>query len=766
MKLATRYRAVSLSALLTLGLFFCELSLADPAYESGEILVKFRAEVDAQEINRFVTSHDSEIIEFDAQLGIYRLRVPAGITVDDIIDTFNNDPRVEYAEPNYTGRGGYLVPNDTFFDIEWHLSNIGQTEGIPGADIDALEGWDFTTGSDSVVIAVLDSGIDFSHPEFSGRLLPGYDFVNDDDDPTADHPHGLYVTGIIAANANNGFSVAGIDRSARILPVKVLNADNRGTTSDLAKGLVYAADQGAHVINMSLEGYPAKSRTLEDALAYAREAGAILVSSAGNSGINYADVSGPGASPLTISIGATDHRDIRWSGSATGAALDVVAPGIRIPTISSELLFDDYVLFSGTSAAAPVVSGIASLLLARNPDLTHRQVELVLKTTAEDQVGSPGEDTAGRDNYYGEGRVNLLAALQFAELPPESTIDSPAGDESVVARGSIDFSGTCSDPLETENLGYEWRFEGDAGIAPADTEDPGSLVFPLPGEAVVSFTCTDGFGRSDPSPATIAITVTNDAPEGSITSPPANVAIAQGGSVDFRGTAGDPDGHLPLAYHWNFGGARLDSFDESPGLVTFEEVGVYTVSFTVRDDIGALDPSPDTRTITVTNAAPDGRIVSPDADTTIVAGESITFGAEGSDPDGHEPLTFAWDFGGSNPPSENKDPGSVSFATPGTYIVSLVVADSRGVVDPTPDTRIITVTAPPGPPPPPTGGGDDGGGGADNGGGGGGLGWPFLLLVAYAESVRRRRTRREHGSARFAHVTNSGQEIGYSNSAT
>ncbi len=319
MKLATLYRAVRLSAVLTLGLFFCALSLADPAYESGEILVKFRAEVDAEEISRFVSSHDSEIIEFDEQLGIYRLRVPVGITVDDIIDTFNSDPRVEYAEPNYTGRGGYLVPNDTFFNIEWHLSNIGQTEGTLGADIDALEGWEFTTGSDSVVVAVLDSGIDFNHPEFLGRLLPGYDFVNDDNDPTADHPHGLYVTGIIAANANNGFSVAGIDRSARILPVKVLNADNRGTTSDLARGLVYAADQGANVINMSLEGYPAKSRTLEDALAYARESGAILVSSAGNSGINYADLSGPGASPLTISVGATDHRDMRWSGSATAA---------------------------------------------------------------------------------------------------------------------------------------------------------------------------------------------------------------------------------------------------------------------------------------------------------------------------------------------------------------------------------------------------------------------------------------------------------------
>jgi thermitase len=770
MKLATRHRAGKLSALLTLGLFCCALAFADSAYESGEILVKFRANLDTTEIDRFVASYSTEIIEFDATLKVYRLRVPAGVTIDDLADTLNGDPRVEYAEPNYTGRGGSIVPDDTFLSAQWNLSNIGQTEGVLGADIEALDGWEFTTGSDTVVVAILDSGIDFNHPEFFGRLLPGYDFVNDDDDPTADHPHGLYVTGIIAANANNGFSVAGIDHSAMILPVKILDEHNLGSTSNLAKGLVYAADQGADVINMSLGDYPSSSRTLEDALAYARDAGAILISSAGNGGTGNADISGPGASPLTLSVGATDHRDIRWLQSATGAALDVVAPGIRVPTVSTEFVFDDYVLFSGTSAAAPIVSGITSLLLARNPDLTQEQVELVLKTTAEDQVGSLEEDTEGRDDFHGEGRVNMLAALQYAELPPESTIDSPGEDSSVVARDSIDFSGTCSDPLQTDSLTYDWRFEGDAAIDPVDTEDPGSLTFPTPGDVVVSFTCTDGFGRSDPTPAAIAITVTNSEPDGSIISPAGDMSIAQGGSIDFRGAASDPDGHLPLTFHWSFDGATLDATDENPGVVMFEEVGVYTVSFTVRDDIGAVDPSPETRTITVTNEAPNGEIVLPAGDMTIVAGESIEFRAAGSDPDGHEPLTFVWSFGDSAATSKKKNPGPILFETPGTYIVSLAVADSRGVVDATPDARVITVTAPP---IPPTDGGedddeDDGGDGDGNssggdedsgsdggnedtgdggnsrdvnsgGGGGGSVAWAFLLFLAWAGAARRRR---------------------------
>ena len=728
MKHAIRIRAVILSAFFALGLLCAVASFADSTYQAGEVLVKFRASLDEAEITLFVTSFGSEIIERDPYLRVYRLRVPAGVIITDMADAMSQDSRVEYAEPNFEGHGGNTLPNDTFFSSQWHILNSGQTEGILDADIDGTEGWELTTGSDSIVIAVLDSGIDFSHPEFQGRLLPGYDFVNDDNDPTADHPHGLYVTGIIAANADNAFSIAGIDRNAKILPVKVLDEDNRGKTSDLADGLVYAANQGADIINLSLIDYPANSRTLQNALEYAREAGAILISSAGNAGIGDADVSGPGASPLTISVGATDHRDLRWASSATGDALDVVAPGIRVPTVAVEKSFDSYTLFSGTSASAPVVSGIASLLLSRNPGLSHEQIELILKTSAEDLVGLVPEDTEGRDDFYGAGRVNLLASLQFAETPPDSTIDSPAEAISVVARGSVEFAGTCTDPLRTDSLAYRWNFEGDSGIEPADTEDPGALVFANPGQVVVSFTCTDGFGRQDPSPATRAITVTNDAPAASITSPAGDITIAQGDSVDFAGKATDPDGHLPLTFRWDFDGARPESLRKNPGSVSFEDLGVFTVSLTVIDDLGAANPTPETRTITVVNEAPDGAIVTPAGNLSIVVGDAIDFSGTGSDPDGHVPLTYLWSFGGGAPLSEVKDPGAVTFSASGIYTVSLVVADSQGVVDPTPDTRVITVTEP-----------DEGvGGGGGGGGGGGSLGWSILLFLFYAAVTRRR----------------------------
>ena len=245
-----------------------------------------------------------------------------------------------FGDGNYIGEGGDVIPDDTSFGDLWHLNNTGQSGGTPDADIEAIEAWDITTGSNSIVVAVLDTGIDSDHPEFLGRVLPGFDFVNEDSDPEADHPHGALVSGILAANADNSFAVAGVDHFAKILPVKVLNASNLGTLADLIEGLTYAADQGADVISMSLINYPVGFSFLDDALQYARDSGAILIACAGNGGIGDADVSGPGASPLTISVGATTRIDARASFSGTGSALDVVAPGSSITTIAYNTAVD------------------------------------------------------------------------------------------------------------------------------------------------------------------------------------------------------------------------------------------------------------------------------------------------------------------------------------------------------------------------------------------------------------------------------------------
>jgi PKD repeat protein len=168
--------------------------------------------------------------------------------------------------------------------------------------------------------------------------------------------------------------------------------------------------------------------------------------------------------------------------------------------------------------------------------------------------------------------------------------------------------------------------------------------------------------------------------------------------VSFTGTGTDPDGHLPLTFLWNFGGGAPNRTVEDPGPVTFSTPGTYTVTFTVTDNLGLADPTPDSRMITVNpNQPPNGTIDSPATNVTITAGQSVSFTGTGTDPDGHLPLTFLWNFGGGAPNRTVEDPGLVTFSTPGTFTVTFTVTDSLGVADPTADSRMITVNAAPAP---------------------------------------------------------------------
>ena len=393
---------------------------AQPRQAAGELLVKYREGISEAEIAGIHAASGARVLGLIEELGIYRLAVPARRSLGNEIQSYTNDPRCERVTPNYMGRGGDFFPNDTSFGSAWHLNNTGQTGGSTDADVDTVEGWDITRGDSSIVIAVLDTGIDSDHPEFLGRILAGFDFVNGDSDPEADHSHGPQVTGILAANADNLFGVAGIDHFAKILPVKVLNSVNLGTTFDLMNGITYAANEGSNVINMSLIDYPLGVGFLEDALQFAIDAGATLIACAGNGGIGDANLSGPGASPLTISVGWTTNTDARSGLSGTGSALDIVAPGSGIRTIAWNTPADLTTSFSGCSAATPVVSGIVSLLLATDPSLTHDEVRQILTLTADDQVGPSWEDTPGRDDFFGHGRVNMDRALRRDFGPPAS----------------------------------------------------------------------------------------------------------------------------------------------------------------------------------------------------------------------------------------------------------------------------------------------------------------------------------------------------------
>jgi thermitase len=347
-----------------------------------------------------VSASGGRVADRCPQLGILRVTVAPGEELSAACERLRELTGARYAEPDWMGEGGLTV-NDTYFSRQWHLDRI-----------EAPSAWDITRGSENVIVAVLDTGIDRDHPEFQGRTLQGHDFVNDDNDPTNDHDqgHGLHTTGLLAANADNGFGVAGVDHRCRILPVKVLDQNNSGTDWNLIQGLTYAVDQGARVISMSLINYP-ESNALTDALRYAREhvPGVVLVACAGNKGAGDADVSWPGASPLCITVGATDSLDQRAAFSGTGQSLDVMAPGDKVLTVSLDRT-DTSNSFSGCSAATPVAAGIVSLLLSVDPTLTPEEVQEVLQRGADDEIGGP-DDKPGWDPSYGWGRVNARRSL-------------------------------------------------------------------------------------------------------------------------------------------------------------------------------------------------------------------------------------------------------------------------------------------------------------------------------------------------------------------
>jgi len=342
---------------------------------------------------------------------LYRLKVDPSTDLEALCARLIALPGIEFAHPNYLGRGGevQVIADDTFFDTQWHLNNTGQALGTPDADIDAVEAWNIASGRRETRIAVLDSGIDGDHPEFRGRIARGgVDEVNGDADPEDDHGHGTRVSGLAGADANNRFSVSGVDWHARILPVKVLDQFNRGTVLALVNGLRHAAAVGADVANLSLIRYP-DVESLRLAVEFAHAAGVILIGCNGNDGtdsINY-----PAGYPQVLATGWTDRWDRRAYSSNTTTVLDVVAPGSAVVTPLPYTHLDDTDSFSGCSAATPVASGAASLLLALDPTLTFEQLRDILRRTADDEVGQSDEDLPGRDDHHGWGRINLHAAL-------------------------------------------------------------------------------------------------------------------------------------------------------------------------------------------------------------------------------------------------------------------------------------------------------------------------------------------------------------------
>lgn len=390
-------------------------------YKQGELLVKYRSGVAASSSLRTNQSVGATLIKkISSVRNVEHVRLPAGMLVTDAIVKYMSDLNVEYAEPNYIRRVNATVPNDPFFNPQqWALQNTGTfAGGTQGADIKMTQGWDVIRGNSGLVIAVVDSGVDFNHPDLVNNIwrntgetscidgidndgngfkddCRGWNFVNNNNSPMDDLGHGTHVSGIIGAAGNNGMGIAGMMWNVQIMPLKACDINGACMIADIVAAVDYAVANGAKIINASFGGTEF-SQTESDAVNAANTAGVLFVASAGNGGLdsdgdnNDINPQYPAALglPNIIAVAATDQKDHRASFSNFGPnSVHVAAPGTYIlstvPIDGVGMSFSSfctnsavaaYDFCSGTSMAAPHVTGLAGLLETAYPGFTLSQI--------------------------------------------------------------------------------------------------------------------------------------------------------------------------------------------------------------------------------------------------------------------------------------------------------------------------------------------------------------------------------------------------------
>jgi len=567
------------------------------AYKQGELIVKFKKHSIAKSVHRGVGG------TVKASMRLFKsdlVSIPDGMTVKEAIRQYQNDPNVEYAEPNYLIRKA-AIPDDPLFPSQWNLTQIS-----------APRAWDTFTGSnatDSKIIAVLDTGIDYTHPDlianlwinpgeingndldddgngivddyYGARFKEGYPTSGDPmDDDTADS-HGTHVSGIIAASGNNGTGVTGINWKARIMAVKFLHGpEGYGELSDALLGIEYALSKGASIINCSFEVAEDPSlstgiKSLKDALQLADSKGALVVSAAGNTGTDLDFYNVYPASiqlPNNIAVAATGSRDQFPSYSDYGkSVVHVAAPGgdgSNIPggVLSTVVLtdaFNSVLLYrttAGTSMATPHVSGLAALIWNLYPNLNAYQIKARIMNSV-DKLDSLADKTVTG------GRINLERALKIGDLPAVFSV-TPArvlpgsmttinGVNFGASRGTVTLNGLPMTVSSWSNT---------------------SITATVPASAVSGAVLISGIGGSFPLsiPGLPEVTLLADPASGTSPLP-----------VTFDAKIANSDVRI-AKYEWDFGDGVFQEIDgvTTPATHTFTASGNYTIRVRLTDEFG------------------------------------------------------------------------------------------------------------------------------------------------------------------------------------
>ncbi|MDH6106571.1 S8 family serine peptidase [Anabaenopsis tanganyikae CS-531] len=395
-------------------------------YAPNRLIVKFNREVNSTQANEIKNSLGVVKTQNIRLTGAEIWQLSGTTSVETALATYGKSRVFEYIEPDYIVTTAATIPNDPGFNLLWGLHNTGQTGGTPDADIDAPEAWDIQTGNPDLVIGVIDTGVDYTHPDLVGNIwtntgeiagngidddgngyiddIRGWDFAYNDNNPMDVGGHGTHVSGTIAGKGNNAVGVTGVAWNAKIMPLKFLDDTGFGSTSNAILAVDYATAQGVKLTNNSWGG-GGYSQGLYDAIAAAGDAGSLFIAAAGNdSNNNDSSPSYPASYNLDniISVASTTHTDgLSWFSNYGLTTVDLGAPG---SSIYSTVPGNSYASISGTSMASPHVAGAAALLWSENPTWTAQQVKDVLLQTVDPTETLNGITVSG-------GRLNVYNAL-------------------------------------------------------------------------------------------------------------------------------------------------------------------------------------------------------------------------------------------------------------------------------------------------------------------------------------------------------------------
>jgi thermitase len=528
-------------------------------FAAGRILVDPQPGTSDAQFAAVLAAHGGRSMGRLYGMTVHAVQVPGGAE-QSIAAALARHPNVRFAEVDQLMPPAGFTDNDPYLSSQWHLPKIN-----------APTAWNTTTGV-GVTIAILDTGVNGTHPDLSAQMVPGYNFYNNSTNTSDANGHGTAVAGAAAATLNNGIGVASVAGGARIMPVTVADPSGYAYWSTAAQGITWAADHGARIANLSYLGASASS-TIISAAQYLISKGGMLFVSAGNNGA----VDNTPATPYIVVVSATDQNDQFCTWSSYGSFVDVSAPGYYIYTT---YYTGGYANYWGTSFSSPIAGAVGALMFAANPTLSPTKMVSLLESSAHD-LG-----TTGYDVKYGYGRVDAAAAVQAAlnagntsdTTPPSVAIASPTGG---TVSGTVTVSANASDNVGVARV--ELRVNG-TSVA-TDSASPYQFAWDSTKVANGAVTLTaaayDAAGNSSvSSPVSLNVSnTTNDTtpPTVSITSPSSGTTVS--GTVTVSANASDNVGVTRVDFRVN--GATVATSNVSPYKFTWDSTTVANGTVTL-----------------------------------------------------------------------------------------------------------------------------------------------------------------------------------------